>query len=168
MFIFLKTTSFFITMIILLCFFQSDLLFILNPELAINSIILTLILIVSHYYFQSNLKSDFKMDNQLKKNTFIFYNFYISNFKRLLLKYKLVRKYYLLCLIHNLFTIALKNLNSYKLILESNFKKSIIESFKLRLNFIEKSLMNTNYFELSYKYFQSLILSIFLKNNYLN
>jgi hypothetical protein len=54
------------------------------------------------------------METQLKENNFIFFHFYIANFKRLLLKYKLIRKYYLLMVLYQLFDITLIHLNMHK------------------------------------------------------
>jgi hypothetical protein len=115
-------------------FFQQDLMFFLNPELIINAIFFTLCVLGFYAYGNLNQKGFLYQKNELKKKNVIFFQSVITNFKRLQLRNKHIRRIYVLRYLYELLKTVETEVVYQKTFLDNDIKSYIVHYIYLRLS----------------------------------
>jgi len=144
-------------------FFYNDILFFLNPELIVNLIFLVIIFAGFIFYFQFNQKDLLYQRNETRKKNIIFFQTLITNWRRIQLRNKQVRKIFLLKYLYDLFVAIDEEVSYQKAFLENDIKKFLIHYIYVRMKFIEKDL-NSN--DLIQKSIKGLLLNFWFLNEH--
>ena len=134
-----KTANIF-SLILCFFFFYFDFFFFFNPELFVNLIISFFLVYFIYYFNITNQKNILFQKNELKKKNFIFILTVLLQWKKIQIRNKLIKKFYLIVFLKNVFSCVLHYIVTVNAAIEFKIKKLINYFFYFKLLALSNNL----------------------------